>query len=90
MRCACVKCLSHCIEEGSCTFHSTSSSNPPPETSAPPLAGASFIPESEQGAAAPHEESVQPQVDSNGFGYWDCLEAIKELLAVRGLSLPPI
>ena len=48
----------------------------------PPLAGASFIPESEWGAAAFHEESVQPQVDGDRFGYQDCLEAIKESLAV--------
>ena len=81
MRCARVKCLSHCIEEGGCAFHSTSSSNLLPKTSAPPLAGASFIPESEQGAAASYEESVQPQVDGDGFGYQDCLEAIKESLA---------
>ena len=90
MRCTRVKCLSHCIEEGGCAFHSTSSSNPPPKTSAPPLAGAFFIPKIEWDAAAPHEESVQPQVDGDGFGYRDCLEVIKESLAVQGLSLPLI
>jgi hypothetical protein len=67
------------MELGGCLFH--------------PMLGGSAVSADSEGGLITEEQcplpAPVPAIDSDGFGYGDCLRVITESLALRGLELPP-